>query len=261
MDKLKEILFGFIVIASLGVIFLPMLFTERHHTKEKVVSTPDKPTEHRLAETKHDHKHKHHKKHLNELNENHEEPTKPVVVKQDVHDKYEITAMDPAPEPITAIASSTTPKVAHAEVPAPMPEPIAIPEPKAVNTEPTPEAVITAKKPKHEIKEKAKAPIEKKSPVKRKNTVKTKGLTVQVGTFAVHENALHLVQKLKRAGYPAYTKNLNRSGRDLTVVLVGPYSGQDAAVQSVMNIQQRYGLRGEILHFSPSQTTLEEDDQ
>lgn len=300
MDKLKEILFGFIVIAALGVIFVPMLFTDKKGTKEAATSVPPKPVEYKLAQAQSK------EQSLTELKER--VLSEPVVAEQPIHDepkvatqtvvKHEIMSATatPAPHPQsqqTLVSAETkqesiqdlkhepTHEPKHeskhelkqdvSAVPAvksvipSVPESTQIKEPPAI-----PETPTEPPKPKHMETPKSK-PLEhekehlapqKKAPSESKRAKSlTSGWVVQVGTFAVHDNAMSLVKKLKRNGFPAYTKNLNRSGRNLTVVLVGPHSQQESAMRTLDAIADQYGLRGEVIHFAPSKSKLEEDSQ
>jgi DedD protein len=320
MDKLKEILFGFIVIAALGVIFVPMLFTDQKGSKEAVTSVPPKPVEYKLAQAQ-----SQSKEHaLTELKETaHPEP---VVVDQPIHDepkpatqaivKHEnISATaTPTPQPQQTLASAATKQEPVQELkqeskheakqqPVQEPKHEAKQEPKQelkqeVPAVPAEKSVIPSAPESTQIKEppvipetptvppkpKAKelihpshtdAPVtkpsehekvqtapQKKAPSEpKKSKPVTSGWVVQVGTFAVHDNAINLVKKLKRNGFPAYTKNLYRSGQNLTVVLVGPHSQQEAAMRTLDVIADQYGLRGEVIHFAPSKSTQEEDSQ
>jgi DedD protein len=57
------------------------------------------------------------------------------------------------------------------------------------------------------------------------------GFSVQLAAFADDKGANSLVNKLKRAAYPAYTEPLSTSRGTLWRVRVGPYPSRDAAVE------------------------------
>jgi tetratricopeptide (TPR) repeat protein len=49
------------------------------------------------------------------------------------------------------------------------------------------------------------------------------GYTIQVGSFSLEQNALKLVEELKKRGFPAYSTKANIGGRDVFRVRVGSY--------------------------------------
>lgn len=298
MDKLKEILFGFIVIAALGVIFVPMLFTDQKGSKEAATSVPPKPVEYKLAQAQSK------EQSLTELKER--VLSEPVVAEQPIHDepkvatqtvvKHEIMSATATPAPHsqsqqTLVSAETkqesiqdlkhepTHEPKHeskhelkqdvSAVPAvksvipSVPESTQIKEPPAIPEKPTEPRKPKAKEliqPSHTEAPPTK-PLEKAPSQPKKSKSVRSGWSVQVGTFAVHDNAINLVKKLKRNGFPAYTKNLYRGGQNLTVVLVGPHAQQEAALRTLDAIADQYDLRGEVIHFAPSKSKLEEDSQ
>lgn len=236
MDKLKEILFGFIVIAALGVIFVPMLFKDEKNSKEGIITPPPKP-EHTLAEAASK------QKTLAELKENKRPVPEPIVAKQPIQDEPELAAQATPPSMMATATPAAQLPPAISEAPSKKPTEIKeLPPASETPVEPT------MKEQGAIIKPQAHEPS-------------ASGWVVQVGTFAMHENAVKLAKILKREGYPAYSKNRYRSGRNLTLVLVGPNSDQNAACQVRDVIENQYGLRGEVIHFVPSKYNLEEDNQ
>lgn len=74
-----------------------------------------------------------------------------------------------------------------------------------------------------------------------------KGWVVQMGSFKVKENATRLADKLRAAGYKAFT----REGKSSTRVYVGPEAKQASAVNLSNQIQQRMNIQGVIVSFKP----------
>lgn len=75
---------------------------------------------------------------------------------------------------------------------------------------------------------------------------------IRIGTFAVHENAEKLVEKLNKNGIEAYTKPVIYSGKSLTLVMIGPHPDEKTAEMKLADIQKRYGLRGQVLQEDKS---------
>ena len=78
----------------------------------------------------------------------------------------------------------------------------------------------------------AKAPVEGKSEAPAKTEPPREGYVVQLAAFSDDKGANALVNKLKRAGYPAYTETVTTSRGTLWRVRVGGYPSRDAASQS-----------------------------
>ena len=123
-------------------------------------------------------------------------------------------ASEPAEPAKTEVAKAEPPK-AEAPPPAappPAPAPTAEPAPKVAATPPT-----------------APAPRESANGE----------FSVQLAAFSDDKGANALANKLKKAGYPAYTEPLSTSRGTLWRVRVGPYSSRESAVAS------REKLKGE----------------
>lgn len=298
MDKLKEIVFGFIVVAALGVIFVPMLFTEEGNTEKKVSKIPAKPTPLKAqtspaqSET------------LAELKQTKPMTIESTVAKQPVQEEVKRPVETPKPKNGTTVPVTPTPTTPAPSTPpaptvkaTPMPAPLPTPAPAPKPAAPTPKAVVTPppvpETPQEPKKPEASKPIEDDAlkyepktfedekpvevntpsttersdvsepakPSKPKASKAARGWMVQVGTFAVHENASKLVKRLKQAGFPAYAKSVYRSGRHLTLVLVGPHRSQDAAFDTMQSIESQFGLSGEVLNFSASGSKVREEDE
>ena len=87
---------------------------------------------------------------------------------------------------------------------------------------------------------KATAPAKTEAPAKADAPAKTaesaapprEGFAVQLAAFSDDKGANALANKLKRAGYPAFTEAISTSRGTLWRVRVGPYPSREAAAQS-----------------------------
>ena len=80
---------------------------------------------------------------------------------------------------------------------------------------------------------KAPAPARPRRPRSRRSAAPPReGFAVQLAAFSDDKGANALSNKLKRAGYPAYTEAIATSRGTLWRVRVGPYPTRDAAAQS-----------------------------
>lgn len=67
------------------------------------------------------------------------------------------------------------------------------------------------------------------------------GRYVQVGTFGDPSNAARTIQRFRAGGVPVATRNMSRGGRNLQVVLLGPF-GSSAQAQSAMRAARGAGF-------------------
>jgi len=275
MDKLKEIVFGFIVIVALGVIFVPMLFTDEGEP-EQAETIPAKPAEEKVASIPPEVVES---KSLKELKETKGKAIEAEVAKQPIQEEVK---KQPLPEPSDPMIATAKPvpvsppvssalvtpppetptepkkpeeKVKVEPVPVPVPSAVPVPVPAAVPVAPEPEPTT------EKAQDKSQPSVEQEKPAPKPKHKAVRGWVVQVGTFAVHDNAKSLVKKLKRAGFPAYTKGITRGGQNLTIVFVGPHSNREAATETLFAIESQYGLSGEVLHFSPAGSRMREDNR
>ena len=129
------------------------------------------------------------------------------------------------------------PVVAKEIAPAPEPEPEAEPEPEP-KPEPKPEA---APKP---------APVVVAKPVVQSPKIAS-GWAVQLGSFSSQENAGRLVKEVKRKGFSGYLMPLNKSGKTLYRVRVGPVSTKDEATQLAARLSAK-GYNGQVARQEPT---------
>jgi len=90
---------------------------------------------------------------------------------------------------------------------------------------------------------KAKPPV-KQEPVKA--PAPTGRWTVQIATFAQEDNAKRLVNKLKKADYPAYSITTN----SLFKVFVGPELDRPTSEKVQADIHKKFSLKGIVVKFS-----------
>jgi len=77
------------------------------------------------------------------------------------------------------------------------------------------------------------------------------GWVVQMGSFAEPHNASALLKKLKKAGYPAFTRNVYRQDMDLTIVMVGPHTRREDADRLNSTLSMKFQIDGIIVRYEP----------
>jgi cell division septation protein DedD len=77
------------------------------------------------------------------------------------------------------------------------------------------------------------------------------GWVVQMGSFAQPHNASALLSKLRKAGYPAFTRNVHRQGMDLTIVMVGPHANRTDADRLCSTLSMKFQIEGIIVRYEP----------
>ncbi len=75
----------------------------------------------------------------------------------------------------------------------------------------------------------------------------TVGWAVQVGSFGREANAREQMQRLREAGFHAFSERANADGRAVWRVKVGPRAERDAALQLRDEIQRRMDLPGIVI--------------
>jgi DedD protein len=252
MEKARERIFGVVVIASLLIIFGPMLFeATKQHRVEMLKSVPDAPE---LIEYKR----------LNadlveqkEIPEPFSEQTQKLA-QQEILDNLpsqaeavtlrlaEIESKIAVEEPVVTPAPEVTPKISQKIAHKPEPQ--------------KPEQVLKiAQKP--DLKKLEQKPEKKPEPllqIARKNEVSpphtmkpSKGWSIQLGTFASQSNAKELQNKLKNSGYPAYIKTKKSGASSLNVVLVGPKLDKSEAQVLRNNLEKQFKLKGVVIKYEP----------
>ncbi|WP_373078477.1 SPOR domain-containing protein [Zhongshania sp.] len=129
-----------------------------------------------------------------------------------------------------------------------------------VDTKPKPLPVAEAPAPKVKPKPAA-APVPAEKTSTPRPSVATKpgldqhGLplawVVQVGVFGNEGNAAALKKSLQSAGYKAFTDQIQRDGKRLNRVLVGPVVSEEKAIAQQSAINQRFGVKSIVNRFEP----------
>jgi len=135
------------------------------------------------------------------------------------------------------------PKATEAEPAEPAKVDVAKAEPSKVETPPPPAAEPSpapkAAPPVSVAPKAAPAPAPAAMPAPAPHEAASGEFSVQLAAFSDDKGANSLANKLKKAGYPAYTEPLSTSRGTLWRVRVGPYTSRDSAVAS------REKLKGE----------------
>jgi DedD protein len=75
---------------------------------------------------------------------------------------------------------------------------------------------------------------------------------IQIASLSSKENAIALVEKLKKAGHKAYRrKAINKQGKSILRVFVGPYIKKSGAKKALPKINEVSSLSGIVLPFDP----------
>lgn len=166
---------------------------------------------------------------------------KALEVRSDVPVKVVVLDAEPAPSPtpVTATAAVEPPKPSPAKPaePKPEPRPETKPQPKPAAPAPVASKPVAAKP-----AEPKPAPAPAKPPAPSA-TAKV-GFAVQVGAFGDATEAGAMRERLRAAGFTAFTETVNTDKGKLTRVRVGPVLDRAAADQLKSQIQARTGVDG-----------------
>ena len=139
------------------------------------------------------------------------------------------------------------------EVLEPVEDEVALPESPVVATVNETEAVkapVKRKEPSHHAVQKA-PDMDKVStsvrPVEEKNQYQDSAWIIQLMALKNHDNAVALVEDLKKRGYQAHVKKENT----FTRVIVGPDVSKTKLEQQVKELQKITGSKGQLLKFKP----------
>lgn len=115
-----------------------------------------------------------------------------------------------------------------------------VPVPKKASETPTPatKAEVT--------KVVTPAPTPVKTTTAPASSASTERWTVQIASFSQQSNATRLVDKLKKANYPAYSITTS----SLFKVFVGPELDRDASDKVRDDIQKKFSLKGIVVKFA-----------
>ncbi|MFZ5638215.1 MAG: SPOR domain-containing protein [Pseudomonadota bacterium] len=165
---------------------------------------------------------------------------KALEVRSDVPVKVVALDAEPVPAPSPAVAATEPAKpVAPPKAAEPRPEPKPLPKPADKPSEPKPVAAKPA--------ETKPAPAPAKPPAAKPATSPAAakvGFAVQVGAFGDATEAGAMREKLRAAGFTAFTETVDTDKGKLTRVRVGPVVDRAAADQLKSQIQARTGIDG-----------------
>lgn len=167
---------------------------------------------------------------------------KALEVRSDVPVK--VVALDAEPAPATAAIEPLKPAPAKPAEPKPEPRPETKPQPKPAAPAPVASKPVAAKpaEPKP-APAPAKPPAPKPVAPAPSATAKV-GFAVQVGAFGDATEAGAMRERLRAAGFTAFTETVNTDKGKLTRVRVGPVLDRAAADQLKSQIQARTGVDG-----------------
>lgn len=77
------------------------------------------------------------------------------------------------------------------------------------------------------------------------------GWTIQLGVFSNPESVDRLIATLTAKGYPAYSEKIQRNGRELTKLMVGPGLVQSELEAQLPALKKLTQLNGEVIRFEP----------
>lgn len=242
MQKIKERLFGIVVLAALGIIFIPMFLpqpTKKLNLTELQMKTPaiDKTFE-IIQEPSN----------LVVLNQLENTNTfdiveQPIADQQDSHNSIEmaekaLSVANQEAREVMAAMTSLNASTASSNTQ------ISVSKKKAQEDLTAPSTAMLTKE---DIKENEILAIPSDL-VTGKNA-----WIIQLATFKSQENATKLVDKLKKDGLPAYTKQFeNSKGATYTIVLVGPKIHKEEVSSLQQQLQTKYRLNGIIKRHSTS---------
>ncbi len=216
MDGFKQRIIGAIVLISLAVIFIPMLFDEPHEERAtRVLPIPEQPPVPTFTIEE--------PKPLNLPESANEVPQPGVEMEESLADAPPVAApVEPAP------ASSTADPVA----PAPAPK-VEAPAAKQPETAVAPDA----------------------NAVVRESALDEKGLasawSVQIGTFANHDNAYRLRDRIRESGLKGYTREIASDGQSMVRVFAGPVLTDVDAQKLKVRVDELLGVKSLVVRYTP----------
>lgn len=144
-----------------------------------------------------------------------------------------------ATAPASTAVAAPSPAPAKAE---PLPSPAA-PKPAPITAAPAPKPAVVAPVATATAKPVAATPPAPKPEAKPADTSKT-GFAVQVGAFAAANEATALRDRLRAAGFNAFTESVSTDKGTLTRVRVGPAMNRAEADQLKASVQAKLGIAG-----------------
>ena len=111
--------------------------------------------------------------------------------------------------------------------------------PKAVKAEPVPDPKPAKPAP-------APRPVIEDKPADKAPATPMTSYVVQVGSFGDQKNALALRDKLRKAGFPAFTENVTAQGKTMVRIKVGPVLKRAEAEQIQKKLSKDLGIQGKV---------------
>ncbi len=211
VDGFKQRIVGAIVLISLAVIFIPMLFDEPH--EERTSRVLPIPEQPPLSTFTIEEP-----KPLNLPEPGAQEPGL-VEAPDDAPASYSA-----APGEVSSPAGSVAPSVSSPMKSAPAKEPEAVGAPDA-------NAVV------------------------RESVLDEKGLanawSVQIGTFANHDNAYRLRDRIRESGLKGYTREITSDGQSMVRVFAGPVLTDVDAQKLKTRVDEVLGVKSLVVRYTP----------
>lgn len=75
---------------------------------------------------------------------------------------------------------------------------------------------------------------------------------IQMGSFKVKQNAINFVNKLRAAGYKAFTRDIKTAnGNKITGVYIGPETKQASAIKLAFDVNHHFNSKGYVIAYQP----------
>lgn len=81
--------------------------------------------------------------------------------------------------------------------------------------------------------------------------IKKAAWAIQLGSFKNKMNAVNLTNKLRAAGYTAFTREINSKSGSMRIVYIGPESKRNSALTVSKKLQQDLKIQGIIVSYKP----------
>ncbi len=241
---------GILVIIVLVIIVMPLMFGKNNFPMQEASSFKAPPFSDQKSAPSSD-------------NTSDAKLPEPPVLAADTTQQPNPSDMNQSAPPVGKVIYEPAPPVAAVETPAPVAEKAVDQQPIASPAQPLAEK-INVNTNKSENKKPAKTmqppPVKKgkdtqtRAPrslhAKASSPLPNKGWVVQMGNFAVKNNATRLADKLRAAGYKVFIHDVKlSSGKINTRVYVGPELRQASATQLSHRIHQNLNLQGFVVVY------------
>jgi len=79
------------------------------------------------------------------------------------------------------------------------------------------------------------------------------GWSIRLGSFSEASNATNLMQRLQKAGYKAYTRDIDSEQAELTGVFVGPWLERASVNDYIDQLRDEFQLEGMVVRYQLKQ--------